>query len=243
MTTHTQFVDQVGRQLEKAVQNSANESGQEYRINGRPIPPEDQCRNSTSDAVETWEEGEGPGRERHEAPWVTPPLESRFVEADTEFLVADDLAALGAVLIDTKPALAGLQGFRISYLWKKSGGSTGGKMVLGKCSKTPPMVRAYRASTFTIWLAADHAREFHLTQLQLEALLYHELCHADLEEVENEKTGEITIRPRVLAHDVEMFHSEIEEYGLWTSELKRAKDTFEQAEMPGFDVVPYGSGA
>lgn len=183
--------------------------------------------------------------ERHEPftpPFVAVPPDLMFEDLDREFLIADDLAALGRILLDSKSALRGIKGTSISYLWKRKGGQSGGKVILGKCAKTPPMVKTYRASTFTIWLAADHVRDHDLSQDQIEALLFHELCHAGLEEVENEKTGDVTIRPVVWAHDLEMFSAEVEEYGLWRSELRRAKDTFEQAGLPGLDVVAAGVG-
>jgi len=179
---------------------------------------------------------------RSTLPFVTVPSDGTFDREDQNYLVADDLAALGAVLIDTKQHLTDIRGRKISSLWKRKGGSSGGKVTLGKCSKTPPLVKTYRDSTFTIWLAADHAREFALTQEQIEALLFHELCHARLEQAENEKTGETTYAPMVAAHDVTMFYAEIEEYGLWTSELRSLKSRVEQIPLAGLDVVAFGAG-
>lgn len=171
-----------------------------------------------------------------------PPPESDFEDRDVEYIQSADMRELANHLIETKRALRHLKGVRFAYLWKAKGGKSGGKNTLGKCSKTPPLVQTYHHSTFTIWLAADHARDYNLSAHQIEALLYHELCHAVIEEVENEKTGDVSYKPTILAHDLEMFHSEVQEYGLWTSELVQARDTF-QGTLPGFDdPLAYGAG-
>ncbi len=175
------------------------------------------------------------------------PTESEFDRAELDFLPADDLEELGRHLRATKPQLNGISGYAIQYLWKRKGGSSGGRSVLGKCLKTPPMVKTFKVSTWTVWLAADHCREFNLDDHQFEALLFHELLHAHLSEVEvtDRRTGETTTeyRPTVIGHELEMFHAEVAEYGLWTSELKRAQDTFAQAELPGINAVPFGGAA
>ncbi len=175
------------------------------------------------------------------APKVERPFDSDFERDQVDYIVSPSMAELGRYLIDNKRALRHLKGTSISYLWKAKGGQSGGKMVLGKCAKTPPLVRTYQYSTFTIWLAHDHCKEFNLTDAQLEALLYHELCHAVIEEVENDKTGDVSFKPTILAHDLEMFLSEVEEYGLWRADLVQAHSVFQQ-ELPGFDTMPFEAG-
>lgn len=175
------------------------------------------------------------------APKVKRPFDSDFERDQVDYIVSPSMAELGRYLIENKRALRHLKGTSISYLWKAKGGQSGGKLILGKCAKTPPLVKTYQYSTFTIWLAHDHCKEFNLSDAQLEALLYHELCHAVIEEVENEKTGDVSFKPTILAHDLEMFLSEVEEYGLWRADLVQAHSVFQQ-ELPGFDTMPFEAG-
>lgn len=164
-----------------------------------------------------------------------PPAESEFERLDVDYIPDSELMLLGRWLIENRRGLKHLDSVSIAYLWKAKGGKSGGKEVFGKCAKTPPLVRAYEQSTFTIWLAADNVRDYRMNDNQIEALLFHELCHASIEEVENETTGDVSFKPVVLAHDVEMFLSELDEYGLWRTDLTLANSAFQQFRLPGFD--------
>lgn len=161
------------------------------------------------------------------------PVESDFLADQVEYIVSGELAILAARLIETKRSLKHLNGVRFAFLWKQKGGQSGGKAVLGKCAKTPPLVQAHSFSTFTIWIAVDHLVMFGMTPRQLEALMFHELCHAVIQEVESE-AGDVSYKPVVLKHDVEMFLAEVEEYGLWTTDLSAAQPVFQRA-LPGLD--------
>lgn len=178
--------------------------------------------------------------------WI--PSDSDFEAEEVDYLPAPEIEALADRLRATKSHFADIRGYRIAYWWKRKGGTAGGKCVMGKCQKTPPLAKAHKRSTWTIWLAADHLRDFRFTNRQLEALVFHELLHAALKEVEvkDKDTGETDTeyRPAIVGHDLEMFHAEVLEYGLWTRELERARSLFEQAELPGFgEVVPSGGAA
>lgn len=175
------------------------------------------------------------------APKVERLLDSDFERLDVDYIVSPSMAELGRYLIETKRCLKHLKSTSFAYLWKAKGGQSGGKVTLGKCTKTPPLVKTYEHSTFTIWLAHDHCKEFNLTDDQMEALLYHELCHAVIEEVENEETGDVKFKPVILGHDLEMFLSEVEEYGLWRADLIQAHSVFQQ-ELPGFQAMPFEAG-
>lgn len=155
-------------------------------------------------------------------------------DRQAEYLPANDIADIGARLIATCEELAHLHTATINYVWKREGGKSGGKCVLGKCTALSGYARFLSEADFLIWLAADHAREFGMTTAQLEALTYHELMHADVDP-DNAK-------PKVRPHDVEMFVSEVERYGLWTSDLKDASDAMRQATLP-MGLVPFGGKA
>ena len=166
---------------------------------------------------------------------VTIPTEGDFPVNDNEqqddYLPAHDVADVGARLIATCHELAHLHTARITYLWKREGGKSGGKLTLGKCKAVSGLERYWSESDFVIWLAADHAQTFNLDQRQIEALIFHELMHADIDDE--------TARPKVRPHDVEAFVPEIERYGLWTSDLKDAGDAMRQAALP-MAIVAYG---
>ena len=183
-----------------------------------------------------------------ELPSIEIPSDSDFEAEEVDYLPAPDIEALAEHLRSTKSNFAEIRGYRIAYWWKRKGGTSGGKCVMGKCQKTPALAKAHKRSTWTIWLAADHLRDFQFTDRQIEALVFHELLHATLKEVEvtDKETGltETEYRPALVGHDAEFFWAEIAEYGLWTAELRRSKAAFEQVELPGIhDVVSYGGAA
>ena len=121
----------------------------------------------------------------------------------------------------------------VVYLWKASGGKANGKLVLGKCQKAAGLVAHFSKADWVVWLSADHGRDLGLTRWQVEAALYHELLHAG----QNEQTME----PAVYPHDAEMFRAEIEQYGLWKSDLRFVADCF-QGVLPMFGDAPSDDG-
>lgn len=158
------------------------------------------------------------------------PGDKEFESQATEFLLAADVEQLAGDLIELCPELRKLEEASIGYCWKRKGGESGGSSVFGKCTKPSGLLAFYTERHFIIWLAADHCREWEFGDRELEALIYHELCHAEL--TEDEDTGQM--KAKTLAHEVEMFVSELELYGLWHDSLKRAKYGFDQVELPGF---------
>lgn len=116
---------------------------------------------------------------------------------------------------------------RIRVLWKRKGGKGGGKNTWGKAATLSGLLRHYVPEDFVIWLAADHCREAQLSQIDLQALIYHELCHCWFEE--DETTGEM--KWSVRAHDVTAFTSEVERYGAWTPDLRQMRRTYEQLAL------------
>lgn len=158
------------------------------------------------------------------------PTDSEFPDGD-DYLASDALQDLGEHLIGTYPELAHLRETTINYTWRKEGGKRGGKAVLGTCTVLSGYARFLSEADFLIALSAAAAREFGLTTRQVEALLFHELLHATFDEKSD--------KPKIKPHDVEMHLTEVNHYGLWTSDLKDAGDVFRQAELP-ISVVPFG---
>jgi len=111
----------------------------------------------------------------------------------------------------------------IECVWKRKGGNHQGKTRLAFCMKTSGLAKFYSSYDFVIWVAADHLREWNPTPEQIEALIFHELHHAGVEEE--------SLDPIVVGHDFEGFRADLENYGLWTPDLTNAAPAFEQVRM------------
>lgn len=125
---------------------------------------------------------------------------------------APEIAAIAEALIARHKRFRHLRKREVVYRWNREGGAVGGKDTLGKCVKVGKAIKAFDVSAdFLIWVAADNADYHQLDAYQLEALIFHELCHAS----ETDKG-----KPKIAPHDVTAFVAEVEEYGLWMADLK-----------------------
>jgi len=135
------------------------------------------------------------------------PIESEFGNA--EYLEAPALRQTAAKLIGEHFNLAGLELLTtdngIRFFWRKHGTKT----AIGKCIKPSGLLFELSEAAFIIWLAADKCAGW--TKHKVEALLYHELCHAGRDE-----QGRTFLRQ----HDVQAFASEVRYYGLWAEDLR-----------------------
>lgn len=153
---------------------------------------------------------------------IFPPQDTEFGNAD--YLVSFDLDQIVVDLIKKNPQQFGhLASFEILSVWRKKGGKSHGKDRLGSCSRPSGLATAYTSADFVIAIAADHVRERQLNGRDLEAVVYHELCHAGVDEKAN---------PVLWPHDVETFAAEIREYGLIRTDLQMIAPAFAQAKMP-----------
>ena len=141
-------------------------------------------------------------------------------EDEAEFLKSSNLVDLAYRLIESKATW--LRGRSIVFLWKKTGGKTKGKPTLGKCEKPSGLLKHFADYDFVIWLGADNMRAAKFGQMEIEATLFHELCHAWIDE-----DGDTQILP----HDFEGFCSEVREYGLWRLDLKIMHETAKQLKL------------
>lgn len=170
-----------------------------------------------------------------EAPWMVLRVPSDAEFGDDEFFVSTALAHRAELLEQRHSGLFGhLADLKVAYLWKKTGGRSKGKDVYGKTAKASGLVKHFSEhAAFVIWLAADHCRGAGYTERQLEALLFHEMCHTTVAEAD-EETGRGG-GPALVPHDVEMFAAEVEVYGLWAAELRDVAPAFRQAGL--FDAA------
>lgn len=141
------------------------------------------------------------------------PQDSDFGSA--EFMTDNELNSLGKMLIYSKPTLAHLKGLEIHFRWKRKGGQ-----FAGKCVKTSGLVRDYSEADFVIWLGADNCQG--MTKHQVEALLFHELCHAGRDE-----NGNRTI----IKHDMEEFVAVVREYGLVSPSIRAMNTAMKQMAL------------
>jgi hypothetical protein len=142
------------------------------------------------------------------------PRDSAFEEEDQEYLHFDDLSEFASeVKKRTRPDLDAV---KVEFLWKRIGGEKAKREILGKCVKPAPLVKFFVDVDFIIWLGADNVARFKPTSKQLEALVFHELGHIYASEGVKSLIG----------HDFEAFCSEVEQYGMWKSDLLAAGGSF-----------------
>lgn len=146
---------------------------------------------------------------------IVAPSEREFMEQQVDFLSARAMQDVAEDLIATYPELSHLKSARIAYLWKRSGGQSKGQATLGKCQKPSGLLAHFAGVDYVVWLAADHARDHALTALQLEALVFHELMHTDVEDHDEAEDVVFTMR----GHDVEEHSAVVRRYGLWRDSL------------------------
>jgi hypothetical protein len=153
------------------------------------------------------------------------PGDEAFGEED--FLPAPDMERVAERLMGRDLRFSHLSQMGLTFLWKRKGGKRSGKGVYGKCQKPSGLLKFFASTDGIIWLAVDHCRELGFDQQQLEALLFHELCHASFEE--DEETGERKFA--LAAHDFEGFRAEVEKYGLWDTTLQDLGESFKQLKL------------
>lgn len=152
------------------------------------------------------------------------PGPEQFRRAGEEFLPAPEVERIAEALIGRHRDLFSWAGeTRISYFWKDKGGVSEGKAVLGKCVKLSGLAKKGIGGDFAIWLAADTARETQLTAWQMEASVFHELCHIGWD---GEKG-----RPAIEYHEFEGFRAELRAYGAWQPDLQRLVSEVQQLPL------------
>jgi hypothetical protein len=166
-------------------------------------------------------------------PYPNIPSDETFEEEAREYIVAEDLEELAGVLIPSKFPNLFAGRARIKFCWKRTGGNDAGRNVLGRCQKIGGVTKIYSKDHFLIWLAADNCRAMKATRLQIEALLFHELCHAGVDEGQAFTVG----------HDYEGFCRELKEYGAWKIDLADMTRAAQQLVLPGLveALIPPGA--
>lgn len=131
-----------------------------------------------------------------------------------DFIAAEDLDSIVRQLIDEPDlGLGSLKNHAVVSFWKKSSGVAGGIPILGKLERPNALVHYYEPdASFILWVSASRCAEALLTRFQMTALVYHLLCHAEINEEGN---------PGLVRPDFVGFHREVEQFGLWRPSLKK----------------------
>ncbi len=144
-------------------------------------------------------------------------------DQDLSFIPGADIERIADMLIGRHPELFKvIQNFRMVYRWRAKGGQRQGQRVLGRCQKTAGLLKEFSKADFIIMLSGDHCRSCRLTFRQIEALVFHELCHVEAND---------NYQPRVNGHDFEAFVQEVKIYGAWKSDLQLAEAAFVQPSL------------
>jgi hypothetical protein len=157
---------------------------------------------------------------------------SEWIPSDGAFMndrhkAAPELANLAEKLIHEHGFFEDLVNCRIDYKWRRKGTNSKGKRAIGKLERVSGIWSAYVPYNFVVWLAADTARLANFTDRQVEAALFHQLCHVG----QDAKGNWIRV-----GHDFEGFGTEVRHYGPWTEDLKIGSQAFTVAVQLGLDL-------
>ncbi len=144
-------------------------------------------------------------------PYPLPRADTLFLDG-AKLAPAPDLEAIVNHLIRKYPEHVDLQEFTFKVLWRD-----GEPDWLGHATPKGEEDRLLSGVDAVIRIALQRCRGFRITAHQMEALLYHELCHFEVDE--DEKTGRCTLKGRKF-HDIEEWHAVIAKYGDWRHEVK-----------------------
>ncbi len=152
-----------------------------------------------------------------------------------DFVRAENLALIAAELIERHERLGFLSAWlpAIDFAWKHKGGEKGGKATFGRLQQLSGYARYKSGCRWLLWAAADHCRRALFDDRQVEALVFHELCH--LERDVDPLTGLELGPPVLVGHDWEGFDAELEAYGAWRPSLQAAQLAFGQLPLPGVE--------
>lgn len=143
-----------------------------------------------------------------------------------DYIAAPAVERIAAMLIARHGHFGHLREADITYRWKREGGKEAGKLKLGQVRRLDALMRHFADADLLIWVAADNCAANRLTVRQMEACVFHQLCHVAPAGTEEEP--KLAMAP----HDWEGFTAEWHEYGPWRAELKLLAKVI-QPMLPG----------
>jgi hypothetical protein len=147
-------------------------------------------------------------------------------EFHREFLEDEHLDELVARLILHYPQFAPFGDLTIRVLWQKDAGKEDGRLKLGSLSKQNNMTRYLAKVDYVVVVNYKAAAVHELNNWQMEALLFHQLEHIEIDETDD---GEVKLKTR--PHDVGLFNAEIMTYGAWYLDLANTSNAFKQQPL------------
>jgi len=159
---------------------------------------------------------------------------SKIIPSDRDFngklyREAPELALIAELLIAEHGFLAELVNCDIRWYWRRKTGVSKGRVKIGFMKRASDLLGHFSGADFIGWLSATTARDGKFTDQQVEAAVFHQLCH-----VGSDDNGNWIFAP----HDFEGFAAEVRAYGTWTSDLKLGGTAFVAAHQMGlFDAA------
>lgn len=141
------------------------------------------------------------------------PEDTEFDVSESGFISAPGLERLASLLIGCyAEKFDHLSRLKIRYAWKRKGGTSKGKAKFGAVQAITGAAQFVSGEQveYLVWVGADNVRDNNFTEYQVEALLFHELCHFGFVD------GELCL----VGHDFEGFADELGYYGLWNQSIK-----------------------
>jgi hypothetical protein len=156
---------------------------------------------------------------------------SELVPADDlfsgqQYLAAPELADIAERVIAQHGFLQEIASCDIRWYWKRKTGVSKGRVKIGFMKRASDLLGHFSGADFIGWLSATTARDATFDDRQIEAAVFHQLCHVGWDD-----NGNWIFQP----HDFEGFGAEVRHYGPWTEELRVGGKAFSAATQLGFD--------
>jgi hypothetical protein len=137
---------------------------------------------------------------------------------------APELANIAERLIGEHGFLGELVNCDVRWYWKRKTGVSKGRVKIGFMKRASDLLGHFSGADFIGWLSATTARDGKFTDTQIEAAVFHQLCH-----IGSDDSGNWIFAP----HDFEGFAAEVRVFGTWTSDLKLGGSAFVAAHQMG----------
>jgi len=140
------------------------------------------------------------------------------------YSAAPELESIAENLIERHGFFSELAACDIRYFWRRRTGVSKGRVQIGFLKRASDLLGHYSGADFILWLSATTARDGRFTDRQVEAAVFHQLCHLSVDDEGN------YIK---LAHEFEGFSRELTAYGPWTEDLRAGGKAFVRAHQMG----------
>lgn len=137
---------------------------------------------------------------------------------------APDLERIGADLLERHGFFSEVASCDVRYFWRRRTGVSKGRVKIGFLKRASDLLGHFSGADYILWLSATTARDGKFTDRQVEAAVFHQLCHLSTDDDGN------FIK---VSHDFEGFASELTAYGAWTTDLAAGGRAFLAAQQLG----------